>query len=184
MPLSSAAELIAAVAPELADAVRLRADDKLPFLAVALPATGEIVFRPDAVLPGIVCHEVGHLLAEPAARKSPLAELATLVPAVACDYVESHRVSGLPPWFGHDDRWIRAACHLYDRAASLRRWWITPSDLCAAGPTYGLSEVYDYLDALADEPSRKRGETFSEILASPAPAAFVNLWRKDSREDS
>lgn len=77
------------------------------------------------------------------------------------------------PWELHEADWIRAALHPARRAG-------VPEFLIGfAGPRYGLSGGEEYIKALGDEPQRLAGLPVAEILKTPAPAAFDDLFAAD-----
>jgi hypothetical protein len=86
-----------------------------------------------------------------------------------------------PPWLWpgyHGDRFVRAAAHVFHRAA---RFGIDDEEFAYsfAGDRYGLSPASAYAQALADEVQAHSGEPISLILESPPPEAFQQLWRAD-----
>ena len=87
-------------------------------------------------------------------------------------------VPATKPWDGHGADFIRAACHVADRAReSGCRVWV--GDLDVADHYYGLSPVFLYSISLADELDRRRHEPLRQILASPPPTAFQDLFDAD-----
>lgn len=81
----------------------------------------------------------------------------------------------LPKWHGHGDNWIRAVIHLIARA-NIGYW-----DVAFADPFYGLSSRLEYLEALGDEPNKLASLPICEILKTEPPAAFVELWKRDTQ---
>jgi hypothetical protein len=77
----------------------------------------------------------------------------------------------------HSVRFIRIALHLCHRAREMGVW-LTPSHLCA-GQAYDLSHANCYREVLGDEPRRLAEASFQDILALPAPHAFLKLWTED-----
>jgi hypothetical protein len=80
----------------------------------------------------------------------------------------------LLPWAGHDDWFTRAALHLRHRAIA-EGFDIPLHGLCA-GWGYAMSPAWVYAEALGDEPERLANCSFDEIEATPAPAAFTELF--------
>jgi hypothetical protein len=81
-----------------------------------------------------------------------------------------------PPWAGHEAPFIRAAIHASHRAG------VYASDCRVAGAVYGLSACPWYEHALGDEPRRLESLPVAEILKTPAPAAFAELWASDTNQ--
>src|SRR5205085_2161085 len=77
----------------------------------------------------------------------------------------------------HDQRWIRATLHVWQRA--LQHGWITDPEDALNNVRAGLSPGWQYLQALADETIRMRHAPVCEILATPEPHAFTELWAQD-----
>lgn len=83
-----------------------------------------------------------------------------------------------PKWTGHDLDFIRTVCHLHGRVNMSGRM-LCLSEIPFAGEPYGLSPSWKYLSALGDEPERMASKSFREILATPAPNSFLELWKRD-----
>ena len=78
----------------------------------------------------------------------------------------------------HDDRFVRAALHVFGRAEQLGID-ASPRDMftsCGAG---WMSDVEHYLQVLRGEIIELRGELYADILATDPPAAFDELWAGD-----
>jgi hypothetical protein len=80
----------------------------------------------------------------------------------------------------HGGPFVRRCVHVWHRALwagfHANIW-----SICAGG-RYGLAHAYDYIEALADEPLRLRGETFASIEEIEPPAAFSRLWDSDKQK--
>lgn len=83
-------------------------------------------------------------------------------------------------FFAHGGPFIRVCLHLAFRAGVAGER-IGPALLCG-GRRYGLSHAMRYQDALGQEPACMRRRTFRDILATPAPKAFRQLWLQDACE--
>lgn len=85
-----------------------------------------------------------------------------------------------PKWHAHEHQWIRAAIHL--AAATRKRvgFNIQTASLQVAGDIYGLSDVDEYEDALAAEPTPGFRDSFRDLLSTPAPPEFIELWNRDT----
>ena len=85
----------------------------------------------------------------------------------------------LPPWIGHEDKFIRRLLHLVHRAERLGhsvRLRRTFGDTSA----YGLRSICAYQAALADEPARSVGKSFWEIEQTDPPAKFTRFFKEDT----
>ncbi len=82
-------------------------------------------------------------------------------------------------FMAHGERWIRAVLHLRRRIEAAGVY--LPASTCV-GVRSELSRPEAYDAALADEPERTAGRPLAEILDSPAPAAFAELWERDRAE--
>jgi hypothetical protein len=136
---------------------------------------------PTALLETLI-HELSHCLpffAADYAAGLTLAERGRCELAIAAFSTNpSGELPNRPPWFpDHDKNFIRICVHLWWRAAILGHF--TSLDGIAAGNRYGLTPLTAYWECLAAEPVLMKDREFSEILATPAPAAFENLWRDD-----
>lgn len=80
-----------------------------------------------------------------------------------------------PKWSGHGLSWIRAVIHLICRAG-VSQWHVNFAD-----EGYGLSDRVEYIKALGDEPRRLESLPVAEILKQPAPAAFTELFERDTK---
>lgn len=127
-------------------------------------------------------HETAHLLPH-----QPSAEAAALTPpSIADDTITfaAWAASPSPPadtprWsYGdHGRDFVRIALHLWWRAVCSGEM-AEVNHLCA-GSLYDLSAAHWYLRALGREPYAMREATFAEILATPAPKRFDDLWHDD-----
>jgi hypothetical protein len=77
----------------------------------------------------------------------------------------------------HCGRFHRAAVHLSHRAAA---FGIHEGHLHFAGDNYDLSSPREYMAALANECAATAGASIAELLDSPAPSQFVELWERDN----
>lgn len=83
-------------------------------------------------------------------------------------------------FFAHGGPFVRVCLHLVHRANQLGER-IGPALLCG-GRRYGLSHAMHYGLALGQELACMRRRTFRDILATPAPKAFRQLWIQDMCE--
>lgn len=85
-----------------------------------------------------------------------------------------------PPWQQHGLRFTRACLHIHFRTV-WHRWPMAfdLDDLAFAGSTYCLSSPYSYRRALGDEPGRMIDKPLTDVLKTPAPQAFADLFRAD-----
>lgn len=131
---------------------------------------------------GTLIHELGHVLADrefdeivaggdsaDASVRSDRLKESTGEPI----FLEAS--PSLPKWHGHGHQWIRAVIHLIVRA-NVNYWDVNFADLC-----YGLSSRLEYLEALGDEPHKLARLPVSEILKTDPPAAFLELWERDTQ---
>lgn len=79
------------------------------------------------------------------------------------------------PWEHHEAPWIRAVLHLIHRSG------VHFLDVGFAGDTYGLSDKADYMLALCYEHRRLRNLPVAEILRTPAPTPFTELFERDTQ---
>lgn len=77
----------------------------------------------------------------------------------------------------HGAAFLRSMLHLYGRAIQLGA--DVPTDLYGSAGNGWLSPEADYMRTLQGEIIAMRGERFANILATPAPAAFDELWTAD-----
>jgi len=133
----------------------------------------------------IVIHELSHLVEQdyPEGDLPPWATASRIAwPRETSDTVREFVVEGnpksLPAWHDHRLPFIRAALHAVHRAADPH---VRPSDVFDAR-AYGLSRTTAYVEALGDEPERLRRLSFVEIRNTEPPAAFVELWERDTRQ--
>jgi hypothetical protein len=84
-------------------------------------------------------------------------------------------------WEGHGLRFIRACGHLAWRARQHGHQY-NLRDLGATGEGYGLSHASHYSQALGNEPRAMADLPIRQILDSPPPTAFAQLWANDTRK--
>jgi hypothetical protein len=84
----------------------------------------------------------------------------------------------LPKWFGHEDRFLRALCHIQFRMASLGM--TVDSFLAFPDQFYGLEPLDCYVADLQDELSTRQNESVGEILKTEPPKLFTELFRIDT----
>jgi hypothetical protein len=127
---------------------------------------------------GVVLHEAAHFLTFPAKRtedySSELAEWSTLlakaVPLINAD-TDARRDSE-PPWFQHEQDFIRAACHLAHRAGLILES-IRPSHLCY-DRYYGVTEQ-TWMASLERELKSMERISIREVLTVDPPSDFREL---------
>lgn len=83
-----------------------------------------------------------------------------------------------PLFCDHESRFIRAALHLKHRAERAGES-IELQDLYVAGPRYGLSYPEHYYAKLREEIHDRENERLLDILSSPAPKEFRDLFADD-----
>jgi hypothetical protein len=137
---------------------------------------------------GVVVHELAHVLErphvlapfpvsiEPARIQFEAICLGNMMSAEATPEEESFA------FVGHGINFIRIVLHLCHRAKQ-SDMWLTPAGLCA-GRQYGLSHANRYRAALGDEPQRLAHASFREIIATPAPSEFSQIWTEDLEHQS
>ena len=128
----------------------------------------------------VVLHELAHILERPAlvTDRTGVQPARIQFEALAvADAVSRPELAEQPAYRGHEARFIRTVLHLRHRAAEAGVA-IAPALLCA-GWRYGLSVADRYVEALGGEPARMAGALFHDILASPPPATFTELWIAD-----
>lgn len=85
------------------------------------------------------------------------------------------------PWDTHGADFVRPFLHLIERA-NCAGWGLSAEDAWCG---YGLSPLRLYRAALGDEPKRLAGLPMSEVVATEAPASFVQFAESDlSRAES
>lgn len=128
-------------------------------------------------------HELAHALERTvfASDWEPVGDDAAMLRhAYDTHVVSEHVPSMVGPWNdGHGDRFVRACLHLYHRARGVLAPVYDVDRLCA-GTFYGLSSARLYLDALTGEPELLRDAPIRDILATPAPAEFAELFARDT----
>jgi hypothetical protein len=81
------------------------------------------------------------------------------------------------PWVGHGAEFIRCAAHLAQRA---RQFINVTEDHVFGGGRYDLSPGREYASALRTELDSRNGDDLRDVLRSPAPVAFEELWQSDT----
>lgn len=130
---------------------------------------------------GTLVHELGHALDH--RGREPLISDETISSVLRSD--RERVASGIPiplgkrshdpEWVGHGHSWIRAAIHLTSRAT------VHHGYVGFAGEFYGLSSSLKYIEALGNEPWRLRNLPIAEILKTPAPTPFTELFERDTK---
>ena len=139
----------------------------------------------EAALLHAVVHEAAHhaaigraaMLAKPDSELEPM--LLAALRSVDFDSLPMIGVAPGPLWEHHGAEFIRANLHLHYRAWHLAQRLLWLDMLSVAGPTYGLSPAELYVEALGDEPERCNGWSMLDVIETPAPAAFLELFAKD-----
>lgn len=133
----------------------------------------------------ILCHEAGHVVDlwsagvpsfEP---KSPVEYVESIQSQVQLEPQQwAGHVSPVVRWLGHEDRYIRATCHIAhrmnERCSPVDNGIVWPADY------YELSSFDEYSEALADELIEREGDDIGTILKSEPPPEFAELWLRDS----
>ena len=129
---------------------------------------------------GCVLHEFSHALDHglKTSDDDPDNVLAKLPPHAAMKLsrlVMESISERVPPWFKHEERFIRASCHLAYRAGQVLEC-VKPSHLKFASH-YHRQPYHEaaWMTALASELTSD--QPIRSILATPAPAAFTERWR-------
>jgi hypothetical protein len=130
-------------------------------------------------------HEAAHLLAED--RFRPERKIVPRDFAAWCVALAEDLTTPVPPrnltaepWRDHGAEFIRCGLHLTERAESLYPAVRIDIDSTFGGAYYGLSTAMRYWKAIGDEPAAMKGVPLREILATPAPAAFTELFASDT----
>ncbi len=133
-------------------------------------------------LAGIAIHEAAHMIVQgrpmPASNYRKLATAAGWTGEVPLtDFIEGCTPVSAPAWRGHGVDFIRAALHLH------ARW---PDDvpiehLRIAGRRYGLTPAQFYAWRLEDELQSHPTGSIREILETPPPTEFAELFRADTQ---
>lgn len=140
---------------------------------------------------GVLCHEVAHIVPvdgagatvaaaafESGELDEPSAYQTTETDFLAAGWAYEESL-GLPPWVGHDYKFIRRALHLRHRA-ELAGVSIDLFDLNVAGGFYGLSPVQAFIQAIGSEPDDFANYTFTAIEALGPPGEFVRVFFDDT----
>jgi hypothetical protein len=134
----------------------------------------------------IALHELAHTLDVGMDDANPAADPPAGLVALGRCILAAEAAGELPPtngdgaaipWRGHEWRFIRIAIHLAHRATRAGVD-VSPLNVFDAA-AHGLSDTWEYVAALGDEPQRMASLDFAAIRAAPAPAAFVAVWRRD-----
>jgi hypothetical protein len=128
----------------------------------------------------VALHETGHVLAAGGESDELCDEARGLAASMLRSWVArpDERSPQTPPFEGHDQRFIRACCHLAHRCQPLGR--DVPLARLVPPGLYGLSHPdFWYRPALGDECSRLAGLPISEILKLPPPPEFTELFARD-----
>ena len=133
-------------------------------------------------LNAILAHELAHccdmwpgpLPVYPASAASIAVEVQSQVALTPRDW----HGPNLPKWFGHEERFLRALCHVQHRMECIG----LPVDSYLAFPDdyYDLDRFECYVENLRCEMASRQGEPISEILKSEPPKLFTELWQVDS----
>lgn len=140
---------------------------------VESPERGVFGFKAD--LDAVTLHELVHslLLAQHEAREpDPQDQALTVAVRERLADVPAERHDPRPCPY-HDHRFLRLLILLASRAPIFLH-------LAFDATAYGLDDIGQYARALGDEPTRLRDANVAQILATPAPAEFMNLWHADA----
>ena len=131
-------------------------------------------FRDQLFIDSVLIHELSHevISLEPAQNLAALEVQATV--GKAWRMWPAHRGE---PWAGHDLRFIRALLHCIHRAAGHGVRVYEP--VAFGHRLYRLSSLKAYRAALGSEPAETDWLSLTEVLAKPAPSAFLELWVRD-----
>lgn len=130
---------------------------------------------------GVALHEMAHCVLCP----RPLQTAGPVVQREKADEVlnaipnRQGLMQRICPWFMHGKEFIRLCLHLQYRAvaAGFECSW---TDLRCAGQQYELSPVWMYGNRLADEPSRLSHLPLTDVLETPEPKEFTELFETDT----
>ena len=98
----------------------------------------------------------------------------------AAEVEKAFRDVEFPKWFAHESDFIRAALHLHYRLWQ-RGHWTTPGGMFIGGDLYGVSDGMDYRERLIDELESEIDTPIVELLTTPAPEGFTELWKRDTQ---
>lgn len=130
-------------------------------------------------LASVTLHELAHVRALDFEEYDELAPAGLLPELISKELPEMETV-GWPPWHTHDWRFLRNACHLLHRSQLAGQPWDDATDYyVVAGPSYALSPLWAYVEALGDEPAKLAGLTWAELQATAPPARFRHQWLAD-----
>lgn len=159
-----------------------------PYMRDALESRGEwkgsgpfIVFNDENLTEAefwvIFLHEMGHTL--PAVSLEVVSTPETRAARDADLAAATAKYPGEPGWTrGHGTEWLRICCHLWWRLA-LTCNRVVPFHHAYDGAAYDLSYPQLYMEAIGNEPLLMRDFTFADIVASPKPTAFQQLFNWD-----
>lgn len=131
---------------------------------------------------GVFIHELAHVLPARRFDDVPLtAEQSEEWQRSIDEHLANEKPApGVPRWSpGHGRTFIRIALHLWWRLALAGE--VVPFDGLCAGFELDLSPAFRYWQAIGNEPVRMQHATFAEILATQAPAAFMDEWHANLR---
>lgn len=141
------------------------------------PDSASAIARVRAAVAAVAAHEYAHVLAERVAdRKLPAT--ATLERVVASLSSPSTATAGQRKW--HGSQWCRAYSHLVTRAAFLPHHddWVKRFRVDVKHADAGNADAM--LDALHSELVRYTADDpIEDILRTPAPAGFLNLFPQE-----
>jgi len=126
------------------------------------------------------CHELAHVIDHEDMRAVPpmmLPHAGAILRATLTAPVDK-RPPVAVPWRDHGFRWLRASLHLAERIERMTGVTI-PLSRVAHLEGYGLSGIYSYAAALGNEPEECLDLPLTDVLATAAPAGFIDLWRAD-----
>ena len=146
--------------------------------AMALPADGSAFHRLSWPMQLNLClHELSHNLAERPAVLEDAEPPETTSPLAVAQRSDAPLAAHVNIYC-HGPEFVRAALHVHRRASP-------DADLYSMqifNAAYQSPAIVDALRALGDE--LDRGGCIVDIMATPAPAAFVALWPSDSERSS
>jgi len=121
----------------------------------------------------VAIHEAAHIAVD-----AMTAESCSQFNGTALRGLASEKPSKEPiRWLNHHGRFIRAMLHIARRAKS--GGMLVDLPIAFSGKNYGLSHIKKYAAALGDEPAKKDWKPLAEVLATPMPEKFQELWTAD-----